>query len=138
MRSFLVLFLLSCGAPPPEPEQPHAIMSGVYKFHFFPGERTGDCDFIPTYVLGTLTFDDAGTLESPITGVLACSTEYPDGLPSFTCDGLGSSITGTARGVGTDRDGGVVEAAWGEGEFKGNVAGCRKIVFGFGFRRPTP
>lgn len=137
MTRLLILMLLSCGGPLPAPEVPHAIMRGDYWLDVFPGEKTGSCDFLgTTAILGTLQFDDAGVMKSPLEGVVDCVTSYPGGLVSFTCKGLGNTLNADARGVGTDKDGGIVETAWGEGSVTGNVDGCRRMIFGFGMRRP--
>lgn len=136
MNRFLILMLLACGTLPP-PEKPHAIMSGDYWLDVFPGEKTGTCDFLGnTAILGTIQFDDAGVMKSPLEGVVTCVTSYPEGLVSLTCKGLGNTLNADARGVGTDKDGGIVETAWGDGSVTGNVSGCRRMIFGFGVRRP--
>lgn len=135
-NALAVLMLLSCG-PLPEPEAPHAIMSGDYWLDFFPGETEGSCDFVgSTPILGSLTFSDAGVMKSPLEGVVSCTTSYPGGFVSFTCKGLGNTLNADARGVGTDKDGGIVETAWGDGSITGNWMGCKRVLFGFGIKRP--
>lgn len=130
----VTLVLAACGAPPLEETPPAAIMKGDYWLDFFPGATEGNCDFLPDTILGNLTFDDAGQMKSPLEGVVKCETTYPSGFVSFTCKGLGNTLTATARGY-SDKDG-VVETAYGDGLITGNVSGCKRVVFGFGIKRP--
>lgn len=134
-NALAVLMLLSCGGPLPEPEAPHAIMSGDYWLDFFPGETEGSCDFVGTTpILGSLTFSDAGVMKSPLEGVVKCETSYPGGFVAFTCKGLGNTLSAQARGE-SDKDG-VVETCYGDGIVTGNWMGCKRVVFGFGIKRP--
>lgn len=134
MKRFLILMLVACGGPLPEPEVPHALLSGEYWLYFFPGARTGTCDSVPDVYYQRLTFDDAGMAESPVPGVVRCATTYPEGLPSFSCTGAGQTFNVDVHGVGVDPDGGFIRDAWGDGNANGNIKGCKSILFGFGMQ----
>lgn len=129
----LAVSLMACGAPSVEETEPTARLRGKYDFDFYRGESVGECDFLGSTILATLEFDDEGTLQSPLKGIVDCHTEYPGGLASFKCEGLGNTLRGTVTGIGAEGE--TVTAAWGSGLITGNVGGCKRVEFGFGLTR---
>jgi hypothetical protein len=122
----LLAVLVSCGAQPvpvPVPKlQPGQWVADAY---VATGSTEGNCAWVPR---DFHRYADVGTdhaFKSPLPGTIDCLTEYDADGFEVTCKGLGSELE--AHGV-IWRDGTRAE---GGGYAQGDVAGCKRVAFGF-------